>query len=262
MCPHITLQNSGHTDYLFLAGHKPRQRSLGHCFGIELPWAAAQLRMPMDHSQNMNTSTPACRGQQAVATNKRWKERSRDLWGAVQQDDYFYHWPWEYLNKCWCHVCPVAAWSFVCHVCSIFANTQRGKRYTHIRTIVMLKELMVSYMFSSLFLVWLLSSIHLHTTMKLVSQRQGGWPCWCSSSRKLAERKSCCQQRWPPCSSQVSFYSQKCVRNGKKAWSWIARMKFVLNLLPHKGVTSPCLKWQEVQPLCESIGRDTSWKFW
>lgn len=28
MCPHITLQNSGHRDYLFLAGREPRQRSL------------------------------------------------------------------------------------------------------------------------------------------------------------------------------------------------------------------------------------------
>lgn len=29
MCPHITLQHSGHRDCLILTGSKPRQRSLG-----------------------------------------------------------------------------------------------------------------------------------------------------------------------------------------------------------------------------------------
>lgn len=100
------------TTYFWL-DTSPGNGHSAHCFGMELPWAAAQLRMPMDHSQNTNTSALACRGRQTVAANKRWKERNRDLWGAVQQCDYFLSLALRIFNKCFCHVCPTAACRFL-----------------------------------------------------------------------------------------------------------------------------------------------------
>lgn len=89
-----------------------------------------------------------------------------------------------------------------------------GEKIHPYKAFLMLKELMVSYMFSSFFLAWFLSSIHLRTTLKAALRWQGGRPRWCISSRKLTERKSCCQQRWS--CPHVSFCAQQCVRKKKK----------------------------------------------
>lgn len=90
---HILLQHSDHRDYLFLwlalLDVSPGNGLSAHWFGIELPWAVAQLRMPLDHGQNMNKCAIACREYQTATQNKRFRKKSAEALGTVPLCDYF-----------------------------------------------------------------------------------------------------------------------------------------------------------------------------